>query len=230
LSPQQIYGSESNRPEQTFIRKIIAEAQRPVCLDLGAHVGEDASRMLNAAFDAGRRPKILMVEPDPRNVERIKMSGILQRRGADLSLIHGAIAEHSGRCDFHMCDNASNQAFASGSIRKPTGHLQHFPWCTFKKIESVPCFSLDDLMVEHELDHIDVLWVDIQGAEKDMILGGPAALARTRYLYVEAESVEFYEGQALRPELLAMLPDFSLIEEFDYNLLLRNDKLQGAAA
>ncbi len=53
-----------------------------------------------------------------------------------------------------------------------------------------------------------------------MIHGGGMTLANTRYLFIEAEQVELYEGQALRDELLSLLPQFKVIGEFDYNLLL----------
>ncbi len=69
---------------------------------------------------------------------------------------------------------------------------------------------------------IDILWCDVQGAEKSLVLGGSASLSRTRYLFIEAEEVELYEGQALRKELLAMLPNFRIHSTLDYNLLLEN--------
>ena len=83
------------------------------------------------------------------------------------------------------------------------------------------CWSLDHLTYSLGIfGEIDMLWVDIQGAERDMIAGGQNALSRTRYLFIEAETTELYEGMALRDELLTLLPGFKVIEEFEYNLLL----------
>jgi FkbM family methyltransferase len=47
--------------------------------------------------------------------------------------------------------------------------------------------TLDSVARETQLDRIDLLWVDIQGAERDMIAGGRHALSRTRYMMIEAE-------------------------------------------
>ena len=50
----------------------------------------------------------------------------------------------------------------------------------------------------------------MQGAEGDMIAGGQATLARTRYLYTEYSNEEIYEGEPTLETLLAMLPNFQL--------------------
>jgi hypothetical protein len=86
----------------------------------------------------------------------------------------------------------------------------------------VPCYTLDTIFRCEGLAKIDLLWVDIQGAERDMIQGGGFALAHTRYLFIEAETEELYAGEALKPELLALLGDhgFALVQDFGCNVLL----------
>ena len=182
-----------------------------IIVELGAHKGEDSAWMSKL------KPLVqVCVEPDPDNFkEMYKVLFDVPSRA-----IWGAItAEDNGHVDFFACDNATGQDRASGSIRRPTGHLKHFEWCKFERVVKVPAFTLDT--IAKDLPRIDLLWVDIQGAERDMIAGGREALAKTHHIFIEAEEVEMYEGQALRPELLAMLPDFEVMETFDYNLLLR---------
>ena len=86
----------------------------------------------------------------------------------------------------------------------------------------MPCVSLDDLFSQFGLEKIDLLWVDIQGSERDMIKGGQAALKKTRYCFMEVESIPLYEGEALKPELLSLMQGWDLVGEFEYNVLLRN--------
>jgi 2-O-methyltransferase len=156
----------------------------------------------------------VLVEPDPRNWERIA-------RGPLRRLLKCAIAKKTGWRDFWF----SQGELGSGSILEPTGHLVHFPHIQFTQSPSpLPCYSLDDLYAICKLKEVDLLWVDIQGAEAEMIEGGANALSRTHYLFMEAEEVEFYAGQKLRPQLLEMLPDWKVIETLDYNLLLENTK------
>ena len=69
---------------------------------------------------------------------------------------------------------------------------------------------------------IDLLWCDIQGAENLMIAGGQKALQHTRYLVMEAGTVELYEGESLRPELISMLPGWKVLREFEDNVVMQN--------
>jgi FkbM family methyltransferase len=208
----------STAAEQAAIRKILQACDKPVIVDLGAHLGEDSRWMYDCVAD--KNPRVIMVEADPDNYNRV-LAHWHPRPPA--IAIPGAVASYTGTCVFHLCDNDQQQARASGSIRKPTGHLKYFKWCKFDRKQEVLCYRLDDLFHHQGVDHIDVLWVDVQGAERDVIAGGAVALSRSRYMMIESEEVEFYEGQALRPELLALLPGWKVIETFDYNLLLQNE-------
>ena len=127
----------------------------------------------------------------------------------------------TGLRTFHFSED-QNKERGSGSILQPTGHLTHFPHIRFPTNSLVPTYSLDDLYERERIERCDLLYVDVQGAEKEMILGGQDALKRTRFLFTESEKVEFASCQALRPELLKMLDGWELIGDFDYNILLRN--------
>jgi hypothetical protein len=86
----------------------------------------------------------------------------------------------------------------------------------------VPTWKLDTIFKKEWLEKIDLLWVDIQGSERRMILGGDQALERTRYLFMEVEGEKMYDDQFLRDELLAMLPGWRMVEDFGENVLLQN--------
>ncbi len=72
---------------------------------------------------------------------------------------------------------------------------------------------------------IDLLWTDIQGAERDMIAGGQGALAHTRYLMMEVEAGELYEGQALRDELITILSGWKIFADMGQNMLFCNPNM-----
>ena len=92
----------------------------------------------------------------------------------------------------------------------------------------VPAARLDTFCSSHGLAAIDLLHMDVQGAEKDMILGGRQALSHTQYLFIETEDRVLYEGMAVKSELLAMLRDWKLIVDFGYNCLLENQNFTEA--
>lgn len=226
---------------QEWAQKIVREAESPVIIELGAHHGQDTVQIYDACQ---RTPFYLAVEADPRNLSVFKQA-IGPRK---ITLIHAAITDHEGQIIFHQCEGNDN---ASGSIRTPTRHRKIFPHITFEHDVEVPCLTLDGLAeqfsflpireeesVREETDgfrlsqspakkQVDLIWCDIQGAERDMIAGGQKTLAITRFLMVEADGSEMYDGQAIRPEFDALLPDFELLDEWpvDANALFRNRRL-----
>ena len=58
-----------------------------------------------------------------------------------------------------------------------------------------------------------------------MIQGGGELLGRTRYLYTEYSNDELYEGEPDLATLLAMLPGFSVVKRYRFDVLLCNEAM-----
>jgi FkbM family methyltransferase len=202
--------------EMAAVKRIGYNAESPTVVELGARIGED-EEWIRQSF----RQEIhyVMVEPDIRNCQVIMDKGVHRTR----RLIIGAVAQTDGNAEFYGSLVDMNTR-GSGSIRRPTKHIDIFPHVEFPAYlhTVVPTFSLDTIFEREWLSKINLLWVDIQGAEKDMILGGQKALSHTQYLFMETEDRELYEGMATKPELLSMLPGWRVIDDFGYNCLLQN--------
>jgi FkbM family methyltransferase len=84
------------------------------------------------------------------------------------------------------------------------------------QIETV---TLDDFLGEKSLD---VLWVDIQGAEAKLLKGATKTLSRTRAIFIEvSEKANLYAGSAPMVEINSLLNQngFSLVGlGYDFNL------------
>jgi FkbM family methyltransferase len=161
----------------------------------------------------------VLVEPDPRNVQKILDAEPTSRTRR---LIVGAVSDRGGMQPFHFATNQKDRSNASGSLRPPSGHVALIPEVEFTHIGAVMCYTLDEIFEREWLTKIDLLFTDLQGAEDLMIRGGEVALSHTRYLFMEVERVELYAGQQLRDGLLAMLPGWKLIGEWEFNVLLEN--------
>jgi FkbM family methyltransferase len=208
----------ASESEIARIREIVWPVRSPTVVELGAREGED-EEWIRASFREDVH--YVMVEADIRNCQVILDKGVHRTR----RLIVGAVADHDGNIEFYgSVDNG--KARGSGSIRQPTKHLIAFPEIRFppELHTFIPCYTLNTIFDAEWLTKIDLLWVDIQGAERDMVRSGGKALAHTRYLFIETEEQELYEGMATKPELLQMLPEWELIEDFGCNCLLRNRK------
>ena len=203
--------------EFAAIRPVLAGVQNPVIVELGAHRGEE-SKFFNRLVNANTLTHI-MVEPDPENF--LKLAAGANSR----NVINAAAWSNHEIRTFHRAKEIDrNGDRQSGSLLVPTGHMAAFPAIVFDSDIMVQCVPLDWVFEDKALQRIDLLWVDIQGSEREMIRGGQKALAATRYLFMEVEEREMYGGQAMKSELIAMLPGWKVVGDFGFNVLMRNGK------
>ncbi|WP_375779289.1 FkbM family methyltransferase [Bradyrhizobium sp. ma5] len=70
-----------------------------------------------------------------------------------------------------------------GFLRLDTPHhLTEYDWVRFDRPFSVETRQLDDWCSEAKLDAVDFIWMDVQGAEADIIAGGMQTVSNTRFL------------------------------------------------
>jgi FkbM family methyltransferase len=143
-----------------------------------------------------------------------------------------AISDRNGTTEFYTSGGAPAEPTLanlcpegwdlSGSIRKPKEHLVEHPWCKFENKIEIKTMTLDTWCTQQQVDKIDFMWVDVQGAEVDLIRGAQAALRQTRFIYTEYSNREVYEGQINLRQLLGLLPDFEVVHRYVNDVLLRN--------
>lgn len=194
----------------------------PLIIECGANTGTDTLAFL----ERWPTSRIVCFEPEPRAIAAWRAAVTSPRA----SLVEVALAESDGTATFHRSsgrppvdtpesDEPWNQ---SGSLRRPTGHLEVWPWVEFTETITVETRSLDSWAAENSLGSIDLVWADVQGAEGDLVRGGLRTLERARYLYIETSETEYYEGQVTTAELLATLPDWRVLARFTFDVLLEN--------
>ncbi|UCE75463.1 MAG: FkbM family methyltransferase [Methanomassiliicoccales archaeon] len=145
----------------------------------------------------------------------------------EVRLYELAISDKNGGETFYMSAGQESEVMPegwdlSGSIRKPKNHLIVHPWCRFEKNIVVQTKTLDTWCIENGIEKIDFVWMDVQGAEIDVIRGGKNALRNTHYLYTEYSNRELYEGQASLKQLLKELDEFEVVVRYPDDILLRN--------
>ena len=204
-----------------FIFQLVSR-QDPTILEIGCNDGSNTLWFLEI-FDS---PKIFCFEPDPRAASRFKQN-IGDRE--EVRLYKLAISDKNGEETFYMSAGQESEEMPegwdlSGSIRKPKNHLIVHPWCRFEKNIVVQTKTLDTWCNENGIEKIDFIWMDVQGAEIDVVRGGKNALRNTRYLYTEYSNKELYEGQASLKELLTELIEFEVVIRYPDDILLRNIK------
>jgi hypothetical protein len=59
----------------------------------------------------------------------------------------------------------------------------------------VPSMRLDSFTKQHAIDRIDLLKIDVQGAECRVLTGGMASLRKTKAIILEISFYDYYEHQ-----------------------------------
>ena len=209
------------------IRSLIGTAisDAPMILDIGANDGAH-SRIFAEIFQ--HRAEIHSFEPDPRAIKRFKESA----NSTAINLHEIVLGNHNGPVHFHQSsgwpddsDTALSEGWDySGSIRRPKNVA---PWLKFDQVIEVECITLDNWSGNQTNRPIDFIWMDVQGAEGDVILGGTQTLERTRFLYMEYSNREEYEGQLRLDDILKLLPNWEILILFPGDVLLANKAFGG---
>jgi len=191
----------------------------PVLLEIGANNGHDTLKLQEEL-----RPSIYTVfEPDDRARKELTSN----TAGVPISVDSRAVSASTGISQFYPSTGSNVSAktadwHLSGSLRKPTGHLRKHKRVKFKDPIDVPTVTLKDWQAEAGVNTIDLIWMDVQGAEHDVIEGSGNAMADVRMIYTEFDNTELYEGQKNLDYILKMLPSFRVHSFHANNVLLYN--------
>jgi FkbM family methyltransferase len=151
-----------------------------VIVDAGAHSGLFSVLALERAPSA----RVVAIEPNPQLLPIIEanLSGENQ-----WDLVPKALSDKAGEVTFYRNPGAT-QTSALDQTSAET-------WGTASEPITVSATTLDQLASDFDLDHIDVLKLDIQGAEEAVLAAASKILARTSKLLVE---VTFLDGNPER--------------------------------
>jgi FkbM family methyltransferase len=131
--------------------------------------------------------QIYLFEPIPKLVEK------LEKATADLDYVRVfpyALTDFEGVADFHITNNLE-----SSSLLELEKHKEVYPWVEKKETVKVQCRKLETVMQEFNLRTPDLLFIDVQGAEYQIISSlTDKLLSSVKLLYTEASTIEFYKG------------------------------------
>jgi len=163
------------------LRKRLQEGKALTVIDIGAHDG-DFTRALSLKFEIAHA---LLVEALPHKAAKLRA----EFSGAQYAVVECAATDHAGTVDFEV-----NQMEETSSLLKIHRDLPEHA--------SLPLANTNTLRVEARtldaiaapLGEIDVLKIDVQGAELLVLQGGQATIARTRFMWIEVSFKQLYEN------------------------------------
>jgi FkbM family methyltransferase len=165
------------------------EAAASIALDVGAHVGQFSSSLI----DSGLFSQVVAFEPNPRNLGPL---AALAARDARLVVVPAAVSAAPGERDFHSDGDA-----ATGSLL-----AYREGYATEGKVVTtcVKVTTLDEFRAHGAPGHrVTLLKTDTQGHDLSVLRGAAGLLASDRPLVLtEMIYLPLYEGQDA-PEAIA---------------------------
>jgi FkbM family methyltransferase len=135
-----------------------------------------------------------------------------------ISVVNVAVNEYDGTCKFYPMDKDKtittwedgNQG--ASSLYRANGAYDYIEKYVQYEIE-VPCTRLDTYCQQHSIDRVDVIWMDLQGAELKALKSLGKLLETVKIIHTELEINPIYEGQCLFVDVYQYLidNDFSLV-------------------
>lgn len=138
--------------------------------------------------------RVLAFEPHPTGIELINRN----TSGWQVELCAVACGEQDGRITFNAVPPNNNMG-ASSMLKVNADHHRSGTWVG-EEIE-VECRRLDGICAEKQIDEIDIMWVDVQGAELMVLDGLGDKIAKTKVIATEVGVSDLYHGGAGLKEL-----------------------------
>lgn len=154
--------------EFAFLDKVLKPGM--VFVDVGAN---DGYYTLFAARRIGNTGRVLAFEPSSReraNLER----NIARNRLANVTVLPVALGVECGRADLRLAEGGHSGHNTFGSFANDGVKAE--------RVETVEMSTLDKVAKELNLDRIDVMKIDVEGAEANVIAGGRRILEAMRPL------------------------------------------------
>ena len=179
---------------------------------VGAHRGEEAQ-----LYDRWGAARVIWIEADPTVAVdlRANLAALPPARRVWLArnakgptrhqVIEALVGDEDGKAtDFYIFSNAG----ASNSIfRKDDSHDRMQQVTETGEVKRLHMRQLDALLVENgvALNEVDILVLDVQGAELMCLKGATGLLRHVRLIEAEVSKTSFYQNGVLLPELDAWL-------------------------
>jgi len=161
--------------------KQMINKENPVIFEVGCADGEDTQKFMDVFQDVNL--KMFCFEPEPTNIEIFK-----SRNLKNCNLFEGLVSDVDGEVEFKRSrvPGSPESLRYSGSLKNPKDHLKVWPQIVFDEKIITKSTTLDMFCLNNNIDIIDFVWADVQGAESEMINGGKNTFEnKVRFLYTK---------------------------------------------
>lgn len=172
----------------------VVTASEPVIFDVGAHYGESVA-YLKSLFP---KASVYSFEPDPGSFDVLSVSVI-----EGVSYFNLALSDADGTASFYRnnishtnsllkvnLNSRDSIGIANATAENDTQYFEGF-----NEEVKVATTRLDSFTKQYSIGQIDLLKIDVQGAECRVLVGGDSTLRNTKVIVLEISFFDYYEHQ-----------------------------------
>lgn len=210
---------QSPLPIADELSRLFRPEAKLVIFDIGSCEGEDSIRYARAFPNS----RIYAFEPLPANMATLKRQ-VAAYGAHQVEAFPIALSDERGSATFYVSSGAPEHlpnseewdyGNKSSSLLPPGEVTEHYPWLKFDQAIEVQTETLENFCGAHDIDHIDLIHMDVQGAELKVLRGAGDLLRRVKAIWLEIESVALYEGQPLAAEMQTFMESQGFVKHKD---------------
>jgi FkbM family methyltransferase len=184
-------------------------------------------------YNAFPNSKIYAFECNPNTLDICKKN--IENYNDRITLIEGAVCDYDGDISFYPINKEKTTTSwedgnqGASSLFKSNGTYTIENYVQDEIITN--CHRLDSIMKKYKIPNVDILWMDLQGAELLAIKSLGIHIQNLKYIYTEVTYKEMYLGQVLFQELnnFILLNNFKIISklngsEWQEDIIYENNK------
>lgn len=183
---------------EPFISFIPNKNDKYIIFDIGSRDGLQSIEFYNHFPNS----KIYAFECNPNTIDICRKNII--NYSDRITLIECAICDYDGTISFYPINQDKTITTwtdgnpGASSLFKSNGKYPHETYIQDEII--IGCKRLDTLMKIYNIPNVDIIWMDLQGAELLALKGLGNYLNSVQYIYTEVSYQEIYTGQVLYDE------------------------------
>ena len=203
---------------ETFLETIHNKQDTYTIFDIGSR---DCIQSIEF-YKVLKNAKIYAFECNPNTLELCKEN--IDSYKDRITLIEGAVTDYNGEITFYPINQEKTITTwkdgnpGASSLFKSNGFYDKIETYIQDEIKT-NCHRLDYIMEIHNIPNVDIIWMDLQGAELLALKSLGKHLKNVQYIYTEVSHKPMYENQVLFDELHQFLikNNFELMNELHYN-------------
>ena len=182
-----------------FARYISDKSQEYIIFDVGSR---DCAQSIEF-YHTFPNSKIYAFECNPNTLQICKDN--IQPYSDRITLIEGAVCDYDGEITFYPINQEKTITSwidgnpGASSIFRSNGEYNIETYVQDEMTSN--CHRIDSIMQKYNIPKVDIVWMDLQGAELLALKGMGQALDSVKYIHTEVSHRAMYTGQVMFNEL-----------------------------